>query len=376
MSKNIIIIGGAGFIGSHLVDKLLLKGHNITVYDNLEDQVHGNLNEPPEYLSKNVNFIKNDIRNKDELIDALKDIEVIYHLAAMVGVGQSMYAIDKYVDVNTTGTARLLDLLINKPNNVKKLIVSSSMSTYGEGAYNCGDCGKIEPKLRNLAQLKENNWEINCPKCGKKAKPIPTDEEKPQDCTSIYALTKKSQEKMCMLIGETYGIDTTALRFFNVYGSRQALSNPYTGVCAIFSSRILNGNPPLIYEDGNQTRDLVNISDICQSLILSLENKKAINEVFNVGTGNPVSIKQIADVLTKNINPKIIPQITNQFRPGDIRHCFADITKISSKLGYTPEISLEEGMKELIRWVKLQYGKVNDKSEFANKELKEKGLLK
>ncbi|MHA1885620.1 MAG: GDP-mannose 4,6-dehydratase [Promethearchaeota archaeon] len=377
MSKKILVIGGAGFIGSHLVDELILRNHQITVYDNLEPQVHGELSKPPKYLSKDIAFILNDINNTDSLRNALKDIEVVIHLAAMVGVGQSMYQIDKYVNVNDLGTARLLDILVNNSDNVKKLIVASSMSTYGEGEYYCEHCNKnVNPKLRDINQLEKKEWELNCPICNAIIKPIPTTENKPQDCTSIYALTKKQQEKMCLLVGETYGIDTTALRFFNVYGSRQALSNPYTGVCAIFSSRLLSGKPPIIYEDGEQTRDFVNINDISQSIILSMEMSASKNEVFNVGTGVPTKIKEVAEILAENINPGINPVITNQYRPGDIRHCYADISKISKKLNFKPKIPFRKGIIELIEWVKLQQGKFEEKSSIANQELKKRGLLK
>jgi len=376
MVYKILVIGGAGFIGSHLVDELLIKNHEIVVYDNLEPQVHGNIHIPPEYLSKEIHFIQKDIRDKDALKNALENVDVIFNLAAIVGVGQSMYKIKKYVGVNSLGTANLLDLLANEPHGVKKLIVASSMSTYGEGKYICEDCGEIFPKIRELEQLKNKDWEMNCPSCRKKAKPIETNEYKHQDCTSIYALTKKDQEKMSLLIGKTYGINTTALRLFNVFGSRQALSNPYTGVCAIFSSRLLSNNPPIIYEDGLQTRDFVHVKDICQALILSMESDLANNQIFNVGTGIPVSIKKVAEILGKHINPKIKASITNKFRPGDIRHCYADISKISTKLGYKPKYAFESGMKELIEWVKLQQGKLVDRSKLANEELKAKGLLK
>ncbi len=376
MTRKILVIGGAGFIGSHLVDDLVALGHEVIVYDSLEPQVHGNITKQPNYLSEDIKFIKNDIRNKEALVEILNDVEVVFHLAAMVGVAQSMYQIDKYVDVNVLGTARFLDILVNNAHDIKKLIVASSMSTYGEGAYKCSSCGEISPKLRNTAQLEKGVWELNCPICGKKAVPIPTNEEKPQDCTSIYALTKKEQEKMSLLIGETYGIDTTALRLFNVYGSRQALSNPYTGVCAIFSSSLLSNNAPTIYEDGNQSRDFIHVKDICQAFLLSMEKEQARNEVFNVGTANPISIKEIAEILAKLINPNITPIFTNQFRPGDIRHCFSDISKISSNLGFKPQYTFEVGMKELVEWVKTQKDIALDKSATAIKQLKEKGLLK
>lgn len=373
---KILVIGGAGFIGSHLVDDLLALKHEVIVYDNLEPQVHGNISNPPKYLASNIEFIQKDIRDKNSLLDILKDVEVIYQLAAMVGVGQSMYQIDKYVDVNVIGTARLLDLIVNKPNDVQKLIIASSMSTYGEGSYICEKCGKVNPKLRDLSQLEQKDWELNCPLCGKKVKPMPTQEDKPQNCTSIYALTKKEQEKICLLIGDTYGINTTALRLFNVYGSRQALSNPYTGVCAIFSTNLLCGNRPIIYEDGNQSRDFVHVKDVCQALILSMEKNQAKNNVFNVGTGEPITIMKIAKILAEHINPNLSPIITNKFRFGDIRHCFSDLSKISTKLGYKPKYSFKTGVKELIEWVELQQGNVIDKQSIADIELKKYGLLK
>ncbi|KKL04395.1 hypothetical protein LCGC14_2616490 [marine sediment metagenome] len=372
----ILITGGAGFIGSHLADELLNLNHEIIIYDSLEPQVHGDSNKnPPEYLSKEVTFIYNDIRNRVPLKDAISDVEVIFHLAAMVGVGQSMYQIDKYVNVNVTGTAKLLDILVNEENDVKNLIVASSMSTYGEGAFICENCHDINPSIRDLEQLKRRQWELVCPECGIEAQPIPTPENKSQDCTSIYALTKKEQEKMCLLIGDTYGIDTTALRLFNVYGSRQALSNPYTGVCAIFSTSLLANNPPIIYEDGNQTRDLVHIKDVCQAFILAMKNKQSKNDVFNVGTGRAITINKIAETLSKHINPKIKPNITYKYRQGDIRHCFSDISKISSKLGYKPQHSFEKGMEELIEWIKLEKGKVKDKALKTDQELQKRGLV-
>jgi len=373
---KILVLGGAGFIGSHLIDELLAIGHEVVVYDNLEPQVHGKIETPPSYLADNIEFFKYDIRDKSLLEKVINEVDIIYHLAAMVGVGQSMYQIKKYYDVNVNGTANLLNLLVNEEHDVKKLIVASSMSTYGEGAYNCKNCGIIYPEIRNTDQLENNNWEMICPECKSIAKSIPTNEKKPQDCTSIYALTKKEQEKMCLLIGKTYGINTTALRFFNVYGSRQALSNPYTGVCAIFSSSLLCGNPPIIYEDGGQARDFVHVKDIVQSLILSMNKDAANGEVFNVGTGKPITINQIANILSNLINPDIKPIITNQFRPGDIRHCYSDIKKIQTKLNYQPKYGFKEGMGELVEWVKKQIGNVEDKSKKAKKELIEKGLLK
>ncbi len=376
MSKKILITGGAGFIGSHLVDSLLEDGHNIIVYDNLEAQVHGKLKEPPPYLNKHIEFIYGDVKDYNFFYTAIKDVEVIYHLAAVVGVGQSMYQISKYIENNTLGTANLLDILVNKEHNVEKLIVASSMSIYGEGKYKCESCGGYTfPQFRDYFDLENGIWEYKCKVCGKDLIPVPTDESKPLESTSVYAMSKKHQEKMSLLIGDTYGINTTALRFFNVYGSRQSLSNPYTGVCAIFCSKLLTGNPPIIFEDGLQSRDFINVKDVCQALKLAMKIKGTKGDAFNVGTGNPITINNIAQILTQKINPRIQPIITNKYRSGDIRHCFADISKINEKFGFEATISFEQGIEELIQWVKLQVGKFQDKSKEAFEELKNKGLI-
>jgi len=375
MSKNILITGGAGFIGSHLVDTLVEKDYEIIVYDNLEERVFGKIDSAPNYLNNNIKFIRGNVLDYDSFYSAIKEVEVVIHLAAAVGVGQSMYQISNYINNNTMGTANLLDILVNKEHNVEKLIVASSMSIYGEGKYECDSCGVKYPQFRKDDNLKKGKWEHYCTDCNKELKPIPTDEEKPLDSTSIYAMSKKHQEKMSLLIGKTYGINTTALRFFNVYGSRQALSNPYTGVCAIFSSNLLNGNSPMIFEDGLQTRDFISVKDICNSIILSMKMKSAEGEVFNVGTGIATTIKNLAELLCEKINPNISPKILHTYRPGDIRHCIADISKIRSKLEFRPEVSLNNGIEQLIQWVKLQRGKVTDKSREALEELKTKGLL-
>ena len=372
---KILVTGGAGFIGSHLVDALVEKGHNVIVYDNLEPQTHGSAQNIPDYLNKNIKFIKSDIRDKAALGSVLSEVDVVFHLAAMLGIGQSMYQIERFVDVNSRGSAILLDFIVNSNHSVKKLIVASSNTIYGEGRYECEDCGLVSPKLRSKEQLSKGDWELNCPNCGKKVIPVPTDEDKPIDCESVYALTKLDEEKLFMMTGKAYGINTTALRFFNVYGSRQALSNPYTGVCAIFSTALLCGKSPRIYEDGKQTRDFVHVKDIVQGLTLAMEKPESRNEVFNVGTGVATSIEYAVTTLASLINPLIKLDIQGKFRPGDTRHCYADISKIKNKLGYSPKFSFSEGMKELVEWVKYQRGKVEDKSEQANEELRKKGLL-
>ena len=369
-TKKILITGGAGFIGSHIVDQLIAKGHAVRVLDNIDPQVH--VKGKPGHLHAQAEFMNGDVRNIDHIKKAMEDIEVVYHQAAAVGVGQSMYEITYYVDVNNMGTARLLDFIVNNKNNVQKIIVASSMSAYGEGAYECG-CGRKRPDLRTEEQMAQGKWEITCDKCGEQMRPVGVTEEDEFIPNSIYALTKMDQEKMVHIIGKAYGIPSVALRYFNVYGPRQSLSNPYTGVAAIFMSRIKNDNLPLVFEDGHQTRDFVNVKDIVQANLLSLEKSAANYETFNVGSGNVTSILNIAETLTKIFGKDIQPKITSQFRKGDVRHCFADISKIKNKIDYQPSISFEEGMRELVEWGKTV--EAEDKVDKAEQELREKGLL-
>ena len=312
------------------------------------------------------------MREKDILTNALKDAEIVFHEAAMVGVGQSMYQVEKYVDVNTLGTAKLLDILVNEEHDVRKLIVASSMSIYGEGSYRCDDCGIVYPSLRSEDRLKRKQWEMICPNCLKDVKPIPTGENKPLQPTSIYAISKKDQEEMCLSIGRSYGIPTVALRYFNVYGSRQSLNNPYTGVCAIFSSRIKNNRSPIIFEDGLQTRDFISVKDIVQANLLAMERSNANYEAFNVGTEIPISILGIAKTLSGMYGLDLSPEVVSKYRSGDVRHCYADISKIR-KIGFKPSISFEVGMRELVEWGTTQSSE--DNSAAAYEELKTRGLV-
>ena len=367
---KILVTGGAGFIGSHIVDELIKQGHYVRILDNLEPQVH---NQVPVYLNKDAEFIKGDVRDAPAIEEAIQDIDVIFHEAAMVGVGQSMYQIDKYVDVNTYGTAKLLELLVNKEHDVKKLIVASSMSIYGEGAHLCEDCGIVYPSLRSEQQLKRRDWVAKCPNCGKDVKMAPTKETKPLQPTSIYAISKKDQEEMSLAIGRSYGIPTVALRYFNAFGPRQALSNPYTGVCAIFSARIKNDNPPMIFEDGLQSRDFISVHDIANANILAMKSSNADYEVFNVGTGMPTSILDIAQTLATLYNKDIRSKIAGKYRAGDIRHCFADISKIKDKLGFRPKVSFKDGMEELVTWGAKE--EAVDGFEEAYGELLKRGLV-
>lgn len=374
MSERVLITGGAGFIGSHLVDTLLEKGYFVRVYDNLEPQVHGKSQNIPDYFNKEAELIVGDVRDREKLKKAINNIDVVFHLAASVGVAQSMYEIAKYTESNTMGGATLLDLIANEKHNIRKVVVASSMSVYGEGSYSCNNCGKVYPKIRSLEQFKKNDWEMKCPNCNIDVMPIPTDEDKPLFPTSIYAVSKRDHEEMFLIIGRAYQIPTVALRFFNVYGPRQALSNPYTGVAAIFSSRLMNDKPPIIFEDGNQARDFVHVSDIVQACILAIEKSEGDYQVFNVGTGRKLSVFDIANVLMDKLSFKGEPQIVNRFREGDIRHCYADISLIKKILGYKPKVKFEDGIIDLINWVKLQ--KAEDKVNFAIDILDKKGLTK
>jgi dTDP-L-rhamnose 4-epimerase len=347
MTKRILVTGGAGFIGSHLVDALVKEGHKVRIIDNLEPQVH---EKAPDYLNKDAEFLHADVRNKTALKKALKNIDVVFHLAAMVGVAQSMYQIEKYSEVNTMATAKLLETLIDGKYDIEKLVVASSNTVYGEGSYKCKTCGIVYPEPRGEKQLLKHRWEMKCPICGIQADPIGTAESRPLSPTSIYAIGKRDVEEMSLTVGHAYKIPTVALRFFCTYGTRQAISNPYTGVAVIFLSRIKNNNPPLIYEDGCQLRDFTSVHDIVQANLLAMKKKEADYETFNVAAGRPVSINEIAEILIKLCSKNITPEISGKYRTGDIRHCFADITKIKNQLGFRPSVSLEEGLMELVKW--------------------------
>lgn len=374
MADKILVTGGAGFIGSFLVDALLERGHQVRVYDALVPQVHGPEQSVPDYVNRDAEFVAGDVRDRNSLLKALDGVDVVYHLAAAVGVGQSMYQIQYYTEANTLGGAVLLDLLANTKHQVRKIIVASSMSIYGEGKYDCGSCGTVFPRLRSEAQLAARDWEMRCPDCDRVVRPAGTDEDKPLFPTSIYAITKRDHEEMFLSTGFTYGIPTVALRFFNTYGPRQALSNPYTGVMAIFSGRLLNHKPPIIYEDGKQTRDFIHVSDIVQGMLLAMDKPEADFQVFNLGTGVPTSIGGVAELLIEHLaDGDIEPQILHQFRAGDIRHCYADIAKARRLLAFEPRVSLQEGMVDLLAWVEDQTAV--DRFAQVEKELTAKALV-
>jgi dTDP-L-rhamnose 4-epimerase len=370
MGKLIVVTGGAGFIGSHLADLLLSRGYRVRALDNLAPQVHGPGARRPGYLDPRVELVVGDVRQADDVRRALRGADAVVHLAAAVGVGQSMYEVAGYTAVNNLGTAVLLETLIESP--VERLVVASSMSVYGEGLYRTARGQTVAGQERSLAQLKAHQWELRDAD-GKPLVPLPTPETKPPSLASVYALSKYDQERLCLMIGQAYGIATVALRFFNVYGTRQALSNPYTGVLAIFGARLLNGNSPPIFEDGRQQRDFVSVYDVAEAIRLALEVGGAAGRVLNVGSGRPYTIREIAERLACAMGQRRLqPEVTGQYRAGDIRHCFADISLSREVLGYRPRVDLDQGLRELAAWLKSQIA--HDRVAEARRELAQRGL--
>jgi len=370
MAKKVLITGGAGFVGSHLADELLEAGYTVRVLDNLAPQVHGMRARPPEYLSHEVEFIRGDVRDAEAMSRALENVDAVFHLAAVVGVGQSMYEIAKYTSTNGQGTAVLLEALAQRP--IERLIVASSMSIYGEGLYRTRGGELVEGRERTLEQLRAHDWEVR-DALGEPLIPVPTPESKCPALPSVYAICKFHQERLCMTVGRAYGIDTVGLRFFNIFGTRQALSNPYTGVLAIFASRFLNNKPPLVNEDGQQRRDFVHVRDVAQACRLALEIPEAAGEVFNIGSGRNYSILDIAEQMARVLGKEEIePEIAGKCRVGDIRNCFADISRAQKILGYKPRISFDEGLAELANWLEGQIA--IDQVDDAVRELTLRGL--
>jgi dTDP-L-rhamnose 4-epimerase len=365
MAEQVLVTGGAGFIGSHLADELLRTGHRVRVLDSLVDQVHGEA-QRPDYLDEEAELTAGDVRNGEVVRAALEGIDSVVHLAARVGVGQSMYEPAEYAAANTAGTGVLLEALLDQP--VRKLVVASSMSIYGEGAYE-----PVPAQERTREQLERGDWDPRGPN-GEQLEPVPTPETKEPSLASIYALTKYDQERMCLLYGAAYDVPAVALRFFNVYGPRQALSNPYTGVLAIFASRLLNDRAPVVYEDGGQRRDFVNVADVARACRLALERDGADGEPVNVGSGRSASVLEIGEALARLLGKEIEPEVPGKFRAGDIRHCFADVTRAREALGFEAEVAFEQGMAELAEWLEGQAA--DDRFDKAAAELTERGLTR
>jgi dTDP-L-rhamnose 4-epimerase len=370
MTKRVLITGGAGFIGSHVADLLLSCGYAVTILDKLSPQVHGN-GRAARYVSPESELVIGDICDPEAVGAALNKVDAVVHLAAEVGVGQSMYEIVSYTRTNDLGTAVLLEALARHP--VERLVCASSMSIYGEGLARRPNGEIVSPGERPVSQLRRGQWEV-LDQDGEPLEPLPTPEVKQPALSSVYALNKYNQERVCLVVGKAYGISTAALRFFNVYGPRQALSNPYTGVLAIFASRLLNKRPPLVFEDGNQRRDFVHVHDVARACLLALQKPQITDQVFNVGSGESRSIFSIATDLARVIGyPQLTPAITGKYRAGDIRHCFADIDRSRDQLGFSPEVDFEVGLEELAEW--LANEQAEDLVEAATRELESRGLV-
>lgn len=369
MSETVLITGGAGFIGSHLADQLLWRGWQVRVLDSIDSQVHGT-DTPTPSLNKDAELQVGDVRDSDALRRALVGVDAVVHLAARVGVGQSMYEMRSYTDVNASGTAALLEALMTHP--VRGLVVASSMSIYGEGRYKTPEGRVVDSCERTLAQLQEDDWEPRDVD-SQLLIPVPTPEDKPPVISSVYSLSKFYQERMCLMFGAAYQIPSVALRLFNVYGARQSLSNPYTGVLAIFASRLLNDRPPVLFEDGNQRRDFVHVSDVARAFVLALDNsERAAGLALNVGSGTSVSIRELAAKLASRLGKSIEPIITRDYRIGDIRHCFADVARAAEQIGYAPQVTLNAGLSDYVEWVAGQT--TDDGVDKAAAELTSRGL--
>ena len=371
---RVLITGGAGFIGSHLADRLLSEGHEVRALDKLDRQVHPD-GERPDYLDPAVELHVGDVRDHDAVGRALDGIDAVYHFAAAVGVGQSMYEIERYTSVNSIGAAVVLEEVVERPGAIRKLVVASSMSIYGEGQYRnprTGESG-IAPGLRPETQLAAKQWEL-LGEDGGPLEPEPTAEDKPLRPTSVYAVNKRDHEELFLSVGAAYGIPAVALRFFNVYGERQALSNPYTGVAAIFSSRLLNDRPPPVFEDGKQTRDFIDVRDLARGCSLALRAEAAEGRTVNLGTGRPTSIAEVARTIAAGLGKEIAPEIVEQYRAGDIRHCFADTQLAETLLGFRAEITFEDGMRDLLAWLEGQ--EAVDAVDTAREALVARGLAR
>ena len=373
MDGKFLVTGGAGFIGSHLVDALKAKGADVRVVDNLDPQVHGDGARMPDYL-QGVEVINGDVGRPEVWDEALKDVTHVVHFAAAVGLAQSMYRVLYYTGTNVMGTAYLLQAIADRKFPIERMLIASSMSLYGEGLYHCDSCGFEGSNTRRNSDLEAGRWEMPCPRCDADMRPVPTPEDKPLKPSFVYSINKRDQEELCLAIGRAYDIPTVALRFFSVYGPRQALGNPYTGVAAIFASRLLSGAAPLVFEDGQQTRDFVHVSDVVSACMTSLTDPDVGDVALNIGTGNPVAIAEVARLLQRSLGgPE--PEILGTFRQGDIRHCYPDVSAARDVLKWEPKMQLADGIDGLVEWVASQVAPAERMDE-AVEELRAKGLLR
>lgn len=376
---NVLITGGAGFIGSNIALKLKEKGYDVTVLDSLSEQIHGTDPDHTSPLYQNirykVNFIRGDVNKREDWEKALVGIDYVIHLAAETGTGQSMYEIKKYIDTNIGGTALLLDILTNTKHNVKRVVVAESRAIYGEGKYHCPKCGEVYPLERKESDMSKGDFECKCPKCGGNIELVATTEDSAIHPTSVYGISKQVQGQLVHLVCKSIGVESVSFRYQNVYGPGQSLTNPYTGILSIFSTRIKNGNGLNIFEDGKETRDFVYIDDVVDATILGLEVPEANGHVFNIGTGVATDVLTVANTLCEKYGVKVPITVSGNYRLGDIRHNYADISAARKILGFNPKWTFSKGIEQFTKWVN-QQDIQEDKYEVSIEEMKKKGLYK
>jgi dTDP-L-rhamnose 4-epimerase len=369
--STVLVTGGAGFIGSHLVDELLRQGERVRVLDNLDPLAHPR--GLPSHLAAEAELVDGDLRDRAGVDRALEGVDRVFHLGGVVGNGESMINVRRAVDHNTGGTATLLEAVIERRDRIRRLVAASSMVVYGEGSYGCPVHGLFYPPLRPPRQMQDRIWEPRCPACDEPARPEPTHEEAPLRPTSVYGITKRDQEELVLVLGRAYGIETVALRYLNVYGPRQALANPYTGVAAIFAARVLNAKPALVFEDGRQLRDLVHVSDVVRATNAAMRAPGSPGQAINVATGAGIEVLDLARRIARALRSDLEPQVTGQYRAGDIRHCLADVSRARELLGFEAEVALDDGLPELAEWVAANRGPAG--GDEAVTDLRARGLV-
>ncbi len=374
MSFTALVTGGAGFIGSHLVDALVAKGHRVRIFDSLLEQAHPK--GAPRWLNREAEFIDGDLRDRGAVDRALEGVEVVFHQGGIVGNGQSMFDIRRYVDINSVGTASLIEAMLTNKDRIRRVVVASSMVVYGDGAYLCPEHGRAPQVRRPRARLLAAQWEPVCASCGAEVAPMPTPEDHALAPTSTYGISKRDQEELSLMHGRASGLPTIALRYLNVYGSRQALSNPYTGVAAIIATRLLHRKPPTLFEDAQQRRDFCHVSDIvAANLAAAAAPDNALYRAYNIGTGRSFSVLELSQMLAHQLGREDIPIApSGEFREGDIRHCFADVSMARRLLNWEARVNLQEGISDLASWASVQ--NPTDHTEEANAELRAKGLIR
>ncbi len=369
--NRVLVTGGAGFIGSHLVDALLARGESVRVLDNLDPLAHeGGV---PVHLSPDAELLVGDLRDADALERALEGVDRVFHLGGVVGNGESMINVRRAVDANCGGTAQLLEAVVARRDRVRRIVAASSMVVYGEGSYRCALHGRRAPSLRPREQLSRREWEPRCERCSRPLVPVATEEDTPLRPTSVYGITKRDQEELVLVLGRAYGVEAVALRYLNVYGPRQALGNPYTGVAAIFAARVLNGRAPVVFEDGRQIRDLIHVADVVDGTLAAMDAPRAPGHAINIATGRRITVVEIARRLAAALGSSIEPLLPGESRAGDIRHCFADTRRAQALLGFKAQRTLEEGLPELAGWVAGQ--SPIERGDEALDELRRRGLV-